>query len=124
MKRAIGIICLGLAGATVFCEAAELEKKPEVPQGTTNLFSNWIVASSNLTVKTPGSPWGRSLTARVPMKLPVNREFIEAVIQRQALEKEQREREKVLKRPPPAFAEEYQVYLSRTPDHSTNSAAK
>jgi Ni,Fe-hydrogenase III small subunit len=125
MKRVLGLIALAILGLVTAASAAEPEKKATLPQGTTNVFSNWTVASSNLTVKTPTSPWGRSLSVYVPAKAPRPRAVVEAMerLHRDRAERAARERvEKLLNGSP--FSEQYHVHLSQTSDRSTYSPAK
>src|SRR6266852_5499098 len=137
MWRTWAILWLALLGATASCSAAEPEKKPLLPAGTTNFFSDWI-ASSNLTVKIAGVPWrsSKSFVGSVGAKgrlkpvqteAPIKPEVLEAIAQlhRRVEERREREnREKLLNGPTPALSDQYHVRLSRTPDHSTNAPAK
>src|SRR5438445_6924472 len=131
MGQTLPILLLALLGATAFCSAAEPEKKPLPPAGTTNFFSNWMVAS-NLTVKSPGSPWGGTKRSFVGIvgpggtitKAPPTREVLEAMAQLHRRNEERRERERLerlLKGPP--LSDQYHVHLERAPDHSTNAPA-
>ena len=135
MKRALRIIALAVISAAVFCAGAEPDKKALPPTGTTNMFSNWIVASSNLTVTAPGAPWGGSKTVFLGRRgtagakltnAPPKREVLEAiavVLQQRIEQRSQRDKlERLLNGP--ALSDQYHVHLSRSPDYLTNSSAK
>jgi len=124
MRRALGTICIGIIGATLSCAAAELEKKAESPQAKTNMFSNWTIVSTNLTVKSPGVPWGSSKRSFVAATPQIKRELLERLAEKRQIAEEQLRREKMLNGPDAGSFHQFHVHLSRTRDQFTNSPAK
>jgi hypothetical protein len=47
-------------------------RRSSEPFSTTNTFSNWTAASTNLSVKMAAPPWVRSVTGKVHSKLDTN----------------------------------------------------
>jgi hypothetical protein len=88
----------------------------------TNVFSDWVGVSSNVTVKTRALPWSGSRVARVfkakaaTQPLAVSQEALRLAQQRldeeSAKRRLEREREKLLNATP--YTDTFHVHLSRT----------
>jgi hypothetical protein len=112
-----GKLTVLLATLPLFCLLAA-DRSGEKSAGTTNLFSNWTGASSNITVRSQCPPWGCSSVGYI--KVPANYRkpiVIDEVVQERQLRKQ---REKLLGVPP--LTETYHVRLGTSSSDSTGSS--
>jgi len=116
MKALLTVTLATMGGMTWLCLAAD-----QPVRATTNVFSDWVGASSNVTVKTRALPWSGSrishvVRAKVATQPPaVSPEALRLAQQRLDEELAKRrlehEREKLLNTPP--YTDTFQVHLSR-----------
>src|ERR1043166_5968506 len=96
MKTRTVIAVLSILGTTLICIAAD--STSSVP---TNGFSNWVGASTNLSIYDRTAPWGRSMSSRVIMVKGNARPQLPPALERRLAEKErERARERILGAPP------------------------